>query len=131
MAFWAASEVALAAWIVPFTIPGGKPATAVPGLTPRSPLTTVGPVLVTVEPPRTAKLPAAPSGGATAMADSRPSVAGRRGLGARSACAPGTSSSHPVCARARAAIRTGTRTAKNARHGEASTLGLRGSPTGH
>jgi len=34
---------------------------AVPGLTPRSPVMTLGPVLVTVEPPRTAKLWAVPS----------------------------------------------------------------------
>ena len=34
---------------VPFTEPGGNPVNAVPGLTPRSPLTTVGPVLVTVD----------------------------------------------------------------------------------
>jgi hypothetical protein len=32
----------------------------VPGETPRFPLRTVGPVLVTVEPPKTAKLPAVP-----------------------------------------------------------------------
>ena len=37
---------------------------AVPGLTPRSPLTVLVPVLVTVEPPRTAKLCAVPSDGA-------------------------------------------------------------------
>ncbi len=35
---------------------------AVPGLTPRSPLTVEDPVLVTAEPPRTAKLAAVPSG---------------------------------------------------------------------
>jgi hypothetical protein len=40
--------------------------TAVPGLTPRSPFTMVGPVLVTVELPSTAKLSAVPSDGATA-----------------------------------------------------------------
>lgn len=33
---------------------------ALPGLTPRSPITMLGPVLVTVEPPRTAKLVAVP-----------------------------------------------------------------------
>jgi hypothetical protein len=38
--------------------------TAVPGLTPRSPVMTVGPALVTVEAPRTAKLCTEPSGGA-------------------------------------------------------------------
>jgi len=38
--------------------------TAVPGLTPRFPTTIVGPVLVTVEPPKTAKLCAVPNVGA-------------------------------------------------------------------
>src|SRR5450759_3416831 len=42
------------------TIPGPNPVTAVPGLTPRFPFTTVLPVLVTVELARTAKLPAVP-----------------------------------------------------------------------
>jgi hypothetical protein len=52
-------------WIVPpVTVPGGKPVTAVPGLTPKSPVMIVGPVLVTVEAPRTAKPCAEPSGGA-------------------------------------------------------------------
>lgn len=40
--------------------------TAEPGDRPKSPLITVGPVLVTVEPPRTPKLAAAPRVGATA-----------------------------------------------------------------
>src|SRR5687768_15825888 len=87
MEFCAAAAVASPAWIVPVTIPGGKPTTAFPGLTPRSPLTIVGPVLVTVDAPRTAKGPALPSGGATAIADSRPSspAAGSRGpVGVRS-----------------------------------------------
>src|SRR5437867_1257994 len=48
------------AWIVPLTVPGGNPVTAVPGLSPRSPLTVVAPVLVTVEAARTANEPAAP-----------------------------------------------------------------------
>src|ERR1700680_2973712 len=56
-------------WIVsPVTVPGGKPVTAVPGLTPRSPVTAVRPVLVTVVPARTAKLAAVPRGGACADA---------------------------------------------------------------
>ena len=42
----------------PFTVPGGKPVTALPGLTPRSPLRIVGPTLVTVAPASTAKLAA-------------------------------------------------------------------------
>src|SRR5437867_6215676 len=48
------------AWIVPLTVPGGNPVTAVPGLSPRSPLTVVAPVLVTVEAARTANELAAP-----------------------------------------------------------------------
>lgn len=59
---WAWAAVASAAWMVPLTTPGGKPVTAEPGLTPRSPVTTVAPVLVTVVPARTAKLAAVPSG---------------------------------------------------------------------
>src|ERR1035438_5050263 len=54
---------ALPAIIVPLiTIPGANPVTAVPGLTPRFPFTTVAPVLVTVEPARTAKLLDVPRG---------------------------------------------------------------------
>jgi hypothetical protein len=45
---------------VPFTMPGGNPVTEVPGQRPRSPLMTVRPVLVTVLPARTPKLPAVP-----------------------------------------------------------------------
>jgi hypothetical protein len=37
----------------PVTAPGGNPVTAVPGLTPRFPKMTVGPVFVTVEPANT------------------------------------------------------------------------------
>src|ERR1044071_1387524 len=51
---------ASAASIVPFTIPGGNPVTAVPGLSPRFPLTVVAPVLVTVDAPKTANVPADP-----------------------------------------------------------------------
>jgi hypothetical protein len=43
------------------TCPGGKPVTALPGLTPRSPEMIEGPVLVTVEPANTAKDVAVPS----------------------------------------------------------------------
>jgi len=46
--------------------PGGNPVIAVPGLTPRSPVMTVGPVLVTVDAPNTAKLCAVPNDGAIA-----------------------------------------------------------------
>jgi hypothetical protein len=57
-------------YIVPFTTPGppvqgaGNPVHEVPGLTPKSPVIIVGPVLVTVEAPRTAKVCAEPNGGA-------------------------------------------------------------------
>jgi hypothetical protein len=42
------------------TLPGGNPVIAVPGLTPRSPVRTVAPVFVTVDPPRTANDAAVP-----------------------------------------------------------------------
>jgi hypothetical protein len=58
---WAFPATRSARWIVPpVTMPGGNPVTAVPGLTPRFPLIRLTPVLVTVVPPRTAKLPAVP-----------------------------------------------------------------------
>src|SRR3990170_1725497 len=78
---WAAAAcgepVSLPAYVVPLTSPGPsvtvpgpailftptarlKPVSAVPGLTPTSPVTRDGPVLVTVEAPRTAKVLAAP-----------------------------------------------------------------------
>src|ERR1051326_7889326 len=57
---WARAAAASAAWIVPLIAPGGNPVTAVPGLKPRSPLTVVAPVLVTVEAARTANVPADP-----------------------------------------------------------------------
>lgn len=47
-------------------MPGGNPVTAKPGLTPRSPMITVGPVLVTVDDPSTAKLSTVPRVGAVA-----------------------------------------------------------------
>src|SRR5687767_13343607 len=53
---WAAAASAI--WIVPLTV--GDPVTEVPGLNPRSPLIVVGPVLVTVEAPRTANVLADP-----------------------------------------------------------------------
>ncbi len=60
--------VASPAWIdPPLTTPGGNPVIDVPGLTPTSPTMVVAPVLVTVVPPRTAKLAAAPRGGAVAI----------------------------------------------------------------
>ena len=57
----ALSAIASAAYVVPMTVPGPKPVTAVPGLSPRLPLIVDGPVLVTVVPARTAKLSAVPS----------------------------------------------------------------------
>ncbi len=59
---------ASAEWITPFTVPGGKPVTEVPGLTPTFPVMVLGPVFVTDWPPRTAKLSASPSGTATPIA---------------------------------------------------------------
>ncbi len=50
----ACSEFASAEWMVPLTVPGGNPDTAVPGFTPRSPLIVLGPVFVTLCPARTA-----------------------------------------------------------------------------
>src|ERR1700693_3438638 len=51
------------------TTPGGNPVTELPGLSPRFPSMIVAPVLVTVEPPKMAKLSAAPSGTVCASAD--------------------------------------------------------------
>src|ERR1700733_12844957 len=45
---------------VPFRIPGGEPVTELPGSRPRSPFTTVGPVLVIVAMARISKSEAAP-----------------------------------------------------------------------
>lgn len=47
-------------YVVPVTLPGGKPVIAVPGLIPIFPTMVVLPVLVIVEAPKTAKLVAAP-----------------------------------------------------------------------
>src|SRR4051812_15240318 len=49
--------------VPPVTIPGGKPVIAVPGLTPTSPVTSVWPVLVTVDAPSTANVRDEPSAG--------------------------------------------------------------------
>src|ERR1700738_2217801 len=51
---------------VPMSVPGGKPVTALPVLRPRSPVSTVGPVLVIVDDDTTAKAEALPSGGGPA-----------------------------------------------------------------
>jgi hypothetical protein len=59
--FFACKAVKFAEWMVPFTIPGGKPVTAVPGWRPTLPSITLGPVLVTVAPASTAKAWALPS----------------------------------------------------------------------
>src|SRR4029078_9533813 len=53
----------------PVNVPGGKPVTAVPGLTPRFPVSAVAPVLVTVEPARTAKVAAVESAGESCAPD--------------------------------------------------------------
>jgi hypothetical protein len=51
---------ASSSWTAPLSIPGGNPVIAVPGLTPRSPLMMLGPVLVTALAARTSKLLALP-----------------------------------------------------------------------
>jgi hypothetical protein len=68
---WAWAATALVMSWAPFTMPGGNPVTEVPGLRPRFPLMTVRPVLVTVVPARTPKLPAVPrpTGAVAATAD--------------------------------------------------------------
>jgi hypothetical protein len=55
-------------YIVPITVPGGKPVIAAPvvGLNPTSPVTTVGPVLVISVAARSAKLCAEPNDGEVA-----------------------------------------------------------------
>jgi hypothetical protein len=58
--FWAASEDASAAPVVPDTNPGGKPVMEVPGESPILPVITDDPVLVIVEPAITAYGVAAP-----------------------------------------------------------------------
>src|ERR1700691_2222969 len=76
------------------TMPGGNPVTAVPGLTPRSPLMLLGPVLVTVVPARTAKLPAVPSPtGAVAATAGWEAISTTMGLGA--ATGPAASQAEP------------------------------------
>ena len=63
-------QVASAAWMEPpVGWPTGSPVIAAPGLTPMSPTTVVvAPVLVTVEPPSTTNVLAAPSGDAAGPA---------------------------------------------------------------
>ena len=74
---WACAATASAAWNDPIVTPGGNPVYALPGLTPRSVPTTVGPVLVTVWPPSTANAAAVPrlTGDATPL-----TVAGRANI---------------------------------------------------
>lgn len=91
-----ASEATASVWCtVPVACtPGGKPVIDVPGETPRSPEITVGPVLVTVEEARTAKLSAtprsmlcaAPDGVAPAVIRASPAITATMG---RSAIAVG------------------------------------------
>ena len=62
---WAVIAIESAECRVPVSVPGGNPVIAVPAQTPTSPVTLLGPVLVTVEPARIPKLQAAPNGRAT------------------------------------------------------------------
>ena len=57
------SAIGSAAYVVPAMVPGPKPVTAVPGLSPRLPVIVDGPVLVTVVAAKTAKLSAVPNQG--------------------------------------------------------------------
>src|SRR6202030_4587430 len=62
--FWAWFATGSPGWKDPDAgkiIPGGKAVIAVPAQTPTSPVTTVSPVLVTVEPRRTPKVAAVPN----------------------------------------------------------------------
>jgi hypothetical protein len=54
---------------VPITLPGGKPVIEVPGNKPKFPVITDGPVLVTVEPPKTAKACDVPNEGGRSFAE--------------------------------------------------------------
>jgi hypothetical protein len=98
---WACPATASALWMAPFTMPGGNPVTAVPGLTPRSPLMTLGPVLVTVCPARTAKLPAVP----------RPTgaVAATAGWAATNTAMAPAAATGPAASQAKPARRRGAR----------------------
>ena len=67
-------------------VPGGKPVIDVPAQTPTSPVTTVAPVLVTVEAPRTPKVAAVPNdmfcaraGEATQASTANPRLASKAG----------------------------------------------------
>jgi hypothetical protein len=74
-AFWAASDAASAASVVPETVPGGKPVIdeAAPGDSPMSPVITEEPVLVMATPAITAYGAAAPKvGEVAAKADGPP-----------------------------------------------------------
>src|SRR5207247_7671312 len=64
---WAAT--ASAAWIVPLTVPGGNPVTAVPALRPTFPLPAGVAVVLTVESARTANVPADPRATGAGPAD--------------------------------------------------------------
>ena len=68
MSAWAAVETGALWTMPPTTWPGGNPEIDEPGLTPRSPVTTDAPVLVTALPPRTAKVDAVPRAGLTTAA---------------------------------------------------------------
>ncbi len=80
---------ASAACTVPLiTVPGGNPVTALPGLTPRFPLMMLAPVLVTVVPARTPKLPAVPRPGAVAASAGACVATSRATVAAATAPAP-------------------------------------------
>src|ERR1019366_340238 len=63
--------------LTPVTVPGGNPVTDEPGSSPRLPVITLGPVLVTVEPARTVKLRAVPRFGLVAAKASSGATATR------------------------------------------------------
>src|SRR5438105_2780591 len=71
---WAVAATESPRCLLPITTPGPNPTSAVPGLIPRSPETTLAPVLVTVEPARTAKLLADPRGTVPGEAEHRPTA---------------------------------------------------------
>jgi len=100
----AVAATALPAYIVPVTIPGppvqgaGNPVHEVPGLTPRLPVKTVGPVFVTVWAPTTAKVAADPRGGAVAAGAN---AAACEGLGKLASCIAKAATSNTTVKRVR------------------------------
>jgi hypothetical protein len=84
------------------TTPGGKPVTDEPGLTPRFPptpvsaLMTVNPVLVTVDPPSTVKVPAVPSGTGEGLGNAEAAEAGNINVTAPTSTRPITNGERPL-----------------------------------